>query len=162
MSFFGKKRDAVPFPHAGEFDPEFDAFPRTPAPAPAPTPAAPSMAGNVEVKVLEPKSFGEVAAIANHLLSHRTVILNLENVTPHDMCRRMIDFLTGVAYAINGEIKRVTSTTYIITPDNVDVSNEEAAAAATPAPTPNPAPAADDGIPTITDDAEHYFDGDAN
>ena len=53
----------------------------------------------------------------------RTVVLNLESVSK-DVARRLIDFLTGVAYANNGQIKRVANSTFIITPYNVDVMGD--------------------------------------
>ena len=53
-----------------------------------------------------------------------TAVLNLED-TQKDVSRRIIDFLSGVAYSQGGKIKRVSSCTYIITPDNVDLSGDE-------------------------------------
>ena len=50
----------------------------------------------------------------------RTVVLNLES-TNKDVARRLVDFLSGVAYANNGQIKRVAASTFIITPYNVDI-----------------------------------------
>ena len=51
-----------------------------------------------------------------------TVVLNLEG-TGKETVRRIIDFLSGIAYAIEGQIKRVANSTYVITPKNVDVSS---------------------------------------
>ena len=82
-------------------------------------------ASSIELKVVKPERYEEVATIADHLMSHRTVVLNLE-ATNKENQRRMIDFLSGVAYAIDGQIKRVATETYIITPCNVDVSDGEA------------------------------------
>ena len=79
-------------------------------------------ASSIELKVVRPERYEEVAHIADHLMSHRTVVLNLE-ATNKENQRRMIDFLSGVAYAIDGQIKRVATETYIITPCNVDVSD---------------------------------------
>ena len=63
------------------------------------------------------------AAIADNLNEKRTVVLNLES-TNRDVARRLLDFLSGVAYASNGQIKRVANSTYIITPYNVDVMGD--------------------------------------
>ncbi|MBQ3889554.1 MAG: cell division protein SepF, partial [Clostridia bacterium] len=52
-----------------------------------------------------------------------TVVLNLEK-TPKDVARRLVDFLSGVAYANNGQLKKVANNTFIITPYNVDVSGD--------------------------------------
>lgn len=77
---------------------------------------------SIELKVVRPERFEDVSSIADHLLSGRTVVLNLE-ATNKDMSRRLIDFLSGVAYSIEGQLKRVANDTYIITPNNVDVSD---------------------------------------
>ena len=60
--------------------------------------------------------------VADHLLEHRTVVLNLEK-TNKETARRLIDFLSGVAYSINGSLKKIATSAYIITPDNVDVGD---------------------------------------
>ena len=80
---------------------------------------------SIELKVVRPEKYEDVVSIADHLLNHRTVVLNLE-IANKEVCRRMIDFLSGVAYSIRGQIRRVTTSTYIITPNNVDVSDSEA------------------------------------
>ncbi len=67
--------------------------------------------------------FEEVASVADVLNEKRIVILNLETC-PNDVSRRIIDFLYGVAYANDGEIKRVAGRAYIITPYNVPVTGE--------------------------------------
>lgn len=78
-------------------------------------------AASLEMKIVRPEKYEEVTGIANHLLARRTVVLNLEN-TNKETIRRIIDFLSGIAYAIEGQIKRVANSTYVITPKNVDVS----------------------------------------
>ncbi|MCL2212963.1 MAG: cell division protein SepF [Oscillospiraceae bacterium] len=80
-------------------------------------------AGTLELKVVRPEGFDAVAPIADHLLNNRTVVLNLE-ATNKETARRLIDFLSGVAYSIDGKIKRVANNTYVITPNNVDVSGD--------------------------------------
>ena len=62
--------------------------------------------------------------MADELLKMHTVVLNLEE-TNKDTSRRIIDFLSGVAYANGGKIKRVSTCTYIITPYNVDLTGDE-------------------------------------
>ena len=78
--------------------------------------------GGIELKVVRPEHFEDVSTIADHLLSGRTVVLNLE-ATNKEVARRFIDFLSGVAYSIDGQMKRVANNTYIITPNNVDVTD---------------------------------------
>ncbi len=78
--------------------------------------------GGIELKVVRPEVFEDVSTIADHLLSGRTVVLNLEAANK-ETARRFIDFLSGVAYSIDGQMKRVANNTYIITPNNVDVTD---------------------------------------
>ena len=85
--------------------------------------ASMNISGAVEMKVVRPEHFDSVTQIAEHLLAHRSVVLNLEN-TNKETARRLIDFLSGVAFSIDGKLKRITATTYIITPDNVDVEED--------------------------------------
>ena len=77
----------------------------------------------IQVALVKPERFEDAPAIADHLADNRTVVLNLE-VAARDTQRRLLDFLSGVAYAHNGRIKRVANSTFIITPSNVDVMGE--------------------------------------
>lgn len=98
----------------------------------------------LEMKVVKPESFDSVAQIADHLLSRRTVVLNLEN-TNKETARRLIDFLSGVAYSIDGSLKKIASNAYVITPSNVDVGDAKLTAKkAAPEPQVAEAPAVED------------------
>ena len=77
----------------------------------------------LQVVLVKPERFDDASAVADHLNDKRTVVLNLES-TNKDVSRRLIDFLSGVAYANNGQIKRVANSTYIITPYNVDIMGD--------------------------------------
>ncbi len=77
----------------------------------------------LQVVLVKPERFDDASSVADHLNSKRTVVLNLES-TNKDVSRRLIDFLSGVAYANNGQIKRVANSTYIITPYNVDIMDD--------------------------------------
>lgn len=79
---------------------------------------------NIELKVVRPESFAEVGTIADHLLAGCTVVINFEQLDDQSKFR-MLDFLNGVTYSTDGEIKQVSQTTFIITPNNVDVSDDE-------------------------------------
>ena len=71
-----------------------------------------------------PRSRGRDDKVVNiHTTTQLQVVLNLES-TNRDIARRLLDFLSGVAYANNGQIKRVANSTYIITPYNVDVMGD--------------------------------------
>lgn len=74
----------------------------------------------LQVVLVKPERFDDASSIADHLNEKRTVVLNLES-TNKDVSRRLVDFLSGVAYANNGQIKRVANSTFIITPYNVDI-----------------------------------------
>jgi len=74
----------------------------------------------LQVVLVKPDRFENAAEVADHLREKRTVVLNLEQ-TNKDVARRLIDFLSGVAYAQEGKIKKVAVSTYIITPYNVDI-----------------------------------------
>ena len=129
------------------------AAPRRPAPAPkkstfiradpvtAPERPAPSYApkgdsrvadkvvnlnsgGQLKVVLATPKQFESAGEIADHLRDRRAVLINLEKTDPA-ISRRLIDFLSGVAYAQDGKIRRVASATYIITPFNVDLMGDQ-------------------------------------
>lgn len=83
----------------------------------------------IEMKVVKPDRFEAVADIANLLLANNTVLLNLED-TNKETTRRLIDFMTGVAYAIQGDLRRIANNTYVVTPNNVRVSDSEDAGGA--------------------------------
>lgn len=74
----------------------------------------------LQVVLVKPERFENASEIADHLGEKRTVVLNLES-TNKDVARRLIDFLSGVAYALDGKIKKVAVSTFIITPYNVDI-----------------------------------------
>lgn len=77
----------------------------------------------LQVILVKPEQFEDASAIADHLNAKKTVVLNLESATK-ELSRRLIDFLSGVAYANSGQIKRVANSTFIITPYNVDIMGE--------------------------------------
>ena len=68
----------------------------------------------LQVVLVKPERFDDAVSIADHLNEKRTVVLNLEH-TNKDVSRRLVDFLSGVAYANDGKIKRVANSTFIIT-----------------------------------------------
>lgn len=100
-------------------------------------------ASSIELKVVRPDTFVNSRQIADHLLNNRTVVLNLE-ATNKETARRILDFLSGVAYSIGGQLKRVANNTFVITPDNVAVSGDHmrASSSAASSATTEEAPAA--------------------
>ena len=77
----------------------------------------------LQVILAKPEKFDDVAGIADNLNKKTTVILNLES-TERTVSRRIIDFLSGAAYANGGQIKRVANSTFVITPFNVNLSGD--------------------------------------
>ena len=77
----------------------------------------------LQVVLVKPERFEDASTIADQLNAKRTVVLNLES-TGKEVSRRLIDFMSVVAYANNGQIKRVATSTFIITPYNVDIMGD--------------------------------------
>ncbi|NLF45335.1 MAG: cell division protein SepF, partial [Syntrophomonadaceae bacterium] len=67
--------------------------------------------------------FDDAQALADHLKSRRQVILNLENTTP-DISQRIVDFVSGTTYALEGHSQQVGKTIFIFTPSNVEISKD--------------------------------------
>jgi len=82
-----------------------------------------SSAGSLQVVLVKPERFDDVRAIADHLNAGKTVVLNLE-IANREESRRIVDFLSGVAYANHGNIRKVAVSTFIIVANNVDVMGE--------------------------------------
>ncbi len=78
----------------------------------------------IEMKVIKPDSLNSVTQIADCLLDRKTVLLNLEDASK-ETAHRLIDFLQGVTYAINGALNQVAASTYVVTPNNVEVTGDQ-------------------------------------
>ena len=108
------------------------AAPAAPAAAAAPVatsaPATPSFGGQVlnmssgkqEVVLFHAKTFDDAAKAADELCKRKAVILNMENVDKA-LTRRVVDFLSGSVYALDGRVKKVAQSTYLFCPHNMDV-----------------------------------------
>ena len=77
----------------------------------------------LQVVLVKPERYDDSSAIADHLNAKRTVVLNLESASK-EVSRRILDFLSGVAYANEGQIKKVANCTYIIIPYNVGIMGD--------------------------------------
>ncbi|MFB6363814.1 cell division protein SepF [Paenibacillus elgii] len=75
---------------------------------------------NVRVILNEPRSYEETQEIADHLRSHRPVVVNLHRVRP-DQATRIVDFLSGTVYALSGSISKIGPNIFLCTPDNVEI-----------------------------------------
>ena len=112
-----------------------NAAPAAPAAAPAApaasAPAAPSFGGQVlnmssgkqEVVLFHAKTFDDAAKAVDELCKRKAVILNMENVDKA-LTRRVVDFLSGAVYAVDGRVKKVAQSTYLFCPHNMDVSGD--------------------------------------
>ncbi len=86
--------------------------------------SAPSkQSSGAKVMLIEARAYSEVQQIADHLLSKRAVVINLQQVE-YDQAKRIVDFLSGTTYAVGGDIKKIGASTFLCTPDNVDVSGQ--------------------------------------
>lgn len=74
-----------------------------------------------KVVLSEPHSYNEAQEIADHIVNRRSVVINLEQVH-HDQAKRIVDFLSGTVYAVDGDIQKLGVQTFLCTPDNVEVS----------------------------------------
>ncbi len=73
--------------------------------------------------ITEPQCFDDVKEISEHLKERRSVIVNLETVTKEDQ-RRIIDFLSGATYVVDGSIQKISTLIYLITPKSVEIQND--------------------------------------
>ena len=137
MNFFGKKStrfdDEDGFYSAEQEEETLEEVPDVEevAEAPASAPEMPVMGmglgGSLELKVVHSEKYEDVVSVAEHLLNHCTVVLDLNDANK-EVRRRILDVLSGVAFSIGGQVRRVTENTYIITPSNVDVSESHISA----------------------------------
>ncbi len=120
--------------------------PVAPEPVQAPAPAPPRAAAREEpsgmsaprpsvvrtigpttaarVHVVEPQGFNDAQEVGDRLKANQPVILNLQGL-PRELQRRLIDFSSGLAYAVAGNMQRVANQVFLLTPSNVEVSQEE-------------------------------------
>lgn len=123
MKKFGRREE--PKEEEIEFK-EFEETTGNPTTAKLPEEKSASIAAksdSVELKVIRPESYADVADVADSLLDGCTVVLNVEALDKPTIVR-MLDFINGVTYCTDGEIKKVAAATFIITPhSNVDVTD---------------------------------------
>ena len=95
----------------------------TVAPAPAKKERNVSLSSlpQLQVVLVKPERFEEASDIADSLNAKKTVVHNLESASK-EVARRLVDFLSGVAYANQGNVQKIANSTFLITPYNVDIS----------------------------------------
>lgn len=77
----------------------------------------------VRVVVIEPRSFDEAKEITDNLKNRRPVIVNLEQADP-EMAKRVVDFVSGATYGINGSLQKVGNGIFLFVPSNVDIAGD--------------------------------------
>jgi cell division inhibitor SepF len=108
------------------FADEADSDRRTTALRPVGGPRNGRGGGDVRVHFVAPKSFNDVQDVADKFKDHIPVILNLQG-TDTDLAKRLIDFSSGLTYALDGGMQRIADKVFLLTPRNVEVSAEERA-----------------------------------
>ena len=93
-------------------------------PRPSVVRTMPSASTAARVHVVEPRGFNDAQEVGDRLKANQPVILNLQGLT-RDLQRRLIDFSSGLAYAVGGSMARVAEQVFLLTPSNVEVSQEE-------------------------------------
>ena len=122
-----EKRRAAPAPVMEEEEDDFG-FAPVPAAAPASTPAAGfsgqilnmSASNKQEVVLFRPGTFNDTSKAADDLRNRKAVIVNMENVDKA-MARRVVDFLSGCVYALDGDVKKIAQSAYLFCPHNMDI-----------------------------------------
>ena len=129
-----RRRPAVAAPVEEEEDDAFTGFAPVAAPAPAAAPAAStgftghvvssaSHSGRQEVVLFRPVNFNDASKAADDLRSRKVVVVNLENVDKA-MARRVVDFLSGCAYSLDGSVKKIAQAAYLFCPSNLVVNGD--------------------------------------
>ena len=82
------------------------------------------VSSKMKVVVIEPKGFDDAQQVANCMREKRPVVINFEHTDP-EAAKRIIDFISGTTYALNGEIKKVGRSVFLCAPSNVNVTYTE-------------------------------------
>ena len=83
---------------------------------------------DTQVILFNPKTFDEAGELVGHMLRSRSVVMTLEGL-PTENARRLLDFMSGIAFALEGKITPISAKTYFVTPRNVDVLGAQGDAA---------------------------------
>ncbi len=123
------RRASVPAPVMEEEEEEESGFGFAPMPAAASGNAVSGFSGQVlsmnhsnkqEVVLFRPGSFNDTSKAADDLRNRKAVIVNMENVDKA-MARRVVDFLSGCVYALDGDVKKIAQSAYLFCPHNMDI-----------------------------------------
>lgn len=93
-------------------------------PPPKPKPVVRAIATNPKPSVIAPRSFNHAQEVADRFKASQPVIVNLQGVEK-ELSRRLLDFCSGICYALGGHMEKVAARVYLLTPSNVEVSAED-------------------------------------
>lgn len=93
-------------------------------PKPSKVVGLPTARGAMRLVVVHPQSYEQGAVLAENLKNYRPVIVNLEKMEPEE-ARRLIDFLSGAAFALGGQVRKVSHGIFLFTPSNIDLSVDQ-------------------------------------
>jgi len=79
--------------------------------------------GNMQVRIIKPNTFDQAKQVTETLLSHRTVLLNLEGLDVNT-AQRIVDFASGSCYALHGNFMKISHFIIVITPEDVDIAGD--------------------------------------
>ena len=87
------------------------------------SPMRPKRNSGMEVCVIKPNEFKDAGAITETLLANSTIVLNMEGMDG-DTAQRIIDFVSGSCYAVDGSLQKISNYIFVITPSSVDISGD--------------------------------------
>lgn len=74
-----------------------------------------------EIVVFQPGTFNEAQQVAEHIKAHKTVIINMKR-TDKDLAKRIIDFLSGINYAVDGHVQKIADNIFLFSPSHIEVT----------------------------------------
>lgn len=84
----------------------------------------PSSRGNTQLIITSPRSYEQAVELADNIKNYRSVIVNLESVTAPE-AQRIVDFISGATYALNGQTRRITSGIFLFTSSNINLRDDQ-------------------------------------
>ena len=84
-------------------------------------PSSSASGSGIRVVVYQPQSYDDTQRIIDELKSHRAIIINLENLKV-DVAQRVLDFISGAVYALDGSVRKISRGIFLVAPSNVDIS----------------------------------------
>ncbi len=83
-----------------------------------------TVAGSPSIEILQPATFEEAGEVVTHIQNHKIVLLKID-LLPHDEARRVVDYASGAAIALLGEIRKLSTDIFVINPNGVNVAGDD-------------------------------------